>query len=86
MDKHKQNTDEKFMQRNEDAQETYSIWCFNRREAGAYGQSSLMLLFSFFFFFFETWHFVLALLALVYNLPITILVSRTTVNIKKKKS
>lgn len=80
MDKHKQNTDEKFMQRNEDAQETYSIWCFNRREAGAYGQSSLMLLFSFFFFvcfFLETWHFVPALLALVYNLPITILVSRT---------
>lgn len=51
MDKHKQNTDEKFMQRNEDAQETYSIWCFNRRGAGAYGQSSLMLLFSFSFFF-----------------------------------
>lgn len=50
MDKQKQNTDEKFMQRNEDAQETYSIWCFNRREAGAYGQSSLMLLFSFLFF------------------------------------
>lgn len=74
MDKHKQNTDEKFMQRNEDAQETYSIWCFNGREAGAYGQSSLMLLFSCFVggFFLETWHFVPVLLALVYNLPITI--------------
>lgn len=48
--KHKRNADENFMQQNEDARETFSIWCFNGRQPGAYGQSSLMLLFCFFCF------------------------------------
>lgn len=47
---HKRNADENFMQQNKDARERFSIWCFNGRQPGAYGQSSLMLLFCLFCF------------------------------------
>lgn len=41
----RRNADENFMQLNQDARETFSIWRFNGRQPEAYGQSSLMLLF-----------------------------------------